>query len=166
MMNSTISATASAFTASTIAIALLFAATPAFGEAPPDSPTEPAGSVTDSATEPSRERNLRQLVLTNACMGCDLSGVTLTDANLQFANLTGTNLEGADLTGANLTGANLTSTFLTNAFLANAQLDGVNFSGARLYYVDVTGASMNNLNLAGAQILNTPISVGGDEQLF
>lgn len=142
--------------------ALLFAAAlPAIAEAPIDE------------LDIDRENNVRKLVLLNRCIGCDLSGVTLTeahligadlrDANLRFANLTGSNLEGADLAGADLTGANLTNAFLTNASLANATLDGVNFSGAYLYYVDVTGASTENLNLTGAQLLETPIYVGGDE---
>ncbi|MGB7249536.1 MAG: pentapeptide repeat-containing protein [Phormidesmis sp.] len=143
---------------------LMSAAVPALAEAPVD----------DLAI--TQQNNVRQLVLLNECMGCDLSGVTLTaahligvdlrNANLQFANLTGSNLEGADLTGADLTGANLTNTFLTNTCLAETNLDGVNFSGAHLFYVDVAGASMNNLNLTGAQLLETPIYTGGEEQLI
>ena len=121
-----------------------------------------------------RRNNVRQLILLNACRGCDLAGITLVDAhlmgadlrdaNLRFATLAGSNLEGADLSGADLTGANLTGTFLTNASLANAQLESVNFSDAHLYYVDVEGAAMNNLILTGAQVVETPIYVGGEEQ--
>ena len=115
--------------------------------------------------------NVRRLVLTNACMGCDLIGADLTathligadlrQANLQGADLTSANLEGADLTGANLENADLTQAFLTNATMAQADLDNVNFAGAKLYYVNVAGASVHNINLTEAQVLETPLGIGG-----
>lgn len=62
-----------------------------------------------------------QLLETNLCAGCDLSGADLTQAHLIGADLrnadlsgailTEANLEGADLTRANLDGANLTRPF-------------------------------------------------------
>ena len=142
------------------AFALLLTATPALAEAP------------RQTTTPVQQANVQRLVLTNGCMGCDLTGADLTgahligadlrNANLQEANLTGVNLEGADLDGADLTGANLTGAYLTNAYLANTQLIGVNFTNAHLYNVDLTGATMADINLAGADVFNTPISVGGE----
>lgn len=118
--------------------------------------------------------NVRQLLITNDCSGCDLTGVDLSgahligadlrNANLTGANLSWVNLEGADLTKANLTDANLTGAFLTNASLAMADLDNANFTQAQLYYVDVTGASMENLNLAEATVVGTPMSIGGPEE--
>lgn len=118
--------------------------------------------------------NVRQLLITHECAGCDLRGVDLRgahligadlrSADLTEADLTGANLEGADLTKANLTDANLTGAFLTHASLAMADLDNANFSQAQLYYVDVTGASMENLNLAEATVVGTPISIGGSEE--
>lgn len=51
------------------------------------------------------------------------------------------------------------------ATLRFATLVGVNFSGARRYWVDVSGAYMNNIDLGGAQVLDTPISVGGEDLL-
>lgn len=143
------------------AFALLLIATPALAEAPMQLPT------------PAQQANVQRLILTNGCLGCDLTGADLTeahligadlrDANLQWANLTDVNLEGADLEGADLTGANLTGAYLTNAYLANTQLVGVNFTNAHLYNVDLTGATMEDINLAGADVFNTPISVGGEE---
>jgi len=56
--------------------------------------------------------HVQQLIETNICPGCDLSGADLSqahiigadlrEANLQGANLIEANLEGADLTGADL----------------------------------------------------------------
>ena len=142
------------------AFALLVIAVPALAEAPMQVPAS------------ARRANVQQLILTNGCMGCDLTGADLTEAhligadlrnaNLQWANLTGVNLEGADLQGANLTGANLTDAYLTDAYLVYTQLVGVNFTNAHLYNVDLTGATMADLNLAGADVFNTPISVGGE----
>lgn len=124
-----------------------------------------------SIFEPAQVANVRQLLTTNMCAFCDLTGVNLSQvhiigadlrgANLSGANLSGANLEGADLTGANLTGADLSGAFLTNATLNVTALDNVNFAGAQLYFVEVGGASMDNLNLANATVVGTPISVGG-----
>lgn len=143
-----------------VTFSLLLAATPALAEAPLAEPTL------------RQQNNARRLVLTNECAGCDLAGVTLLEAHLigadlrnadlTGANFTGSNLEGADLTGANLTGADFTGTFLTDTCLADTQLVGVNFTEAHLYNTDVQGATMERLNLAGAEVFNTPISVGGD----
>ncbi|MBE9079424.1 pentapeptide repeat-containing protein [Romeria aff. gracilis LEGE 07310] len=142
---------------SVLASALLGGVQPVIAEAP--MPLNPAF-------------NVRRLLVTHRCYGCDLtgadlsgtrlSGVDLRNANLQDADLSSANLVGADLSKANLTNANLTGAVLTNASLASATLDGVNFSQAHLYYVDVTGASMQNLNLTGAQMMGTSISVGGE----
>ena len=53
------------------------------------------------------ETDLAKLKATNACEGCDLSGVNLRKANLTDANLTGTNLTGANLAKINLKEADL-----------------------------------------------------------
>ncbi len=118
------------------------------------------------------DENISRLILTNACTGCNLTGADLSEAhligadlreaNLQGSNLTGANLEGADLTQADLSDANLTGAFLTNAVMNNAQLNRVNFTEAKLYYVHVSGASVEDINLTNAQVLNTPLSIGGD----
>ena len=115
--------------------------------------------------------NVSRLILTNACMSCNLAGADLSEAhligadlreaNLQGTDLTSANLEGADFTHANLTGANLTGAFLTNAVMNNAQLNQVNFTEAHLYYVQIDGASVENIILTNAQVLHTPLSVGG-----
>lgn len=60
--------------------------------------------------------HLKQLLDTNSCPNCDLSG-----ANLAGANLRGANLRGANLSGANLVGADLT----------NADTTGANFNGVK-----------------------------------
>lgn len=93
--------------------------------------------------------NVRQLLETNSCPGCDLSGavmnrmnlagadlkaanlagarlflVNLSDADLRDANLQGAALGGADLAGADLTGANLTGAVLEGAYLTGAKMEG------------------------------------------
>lgn len=115
--------------------------------------------------------NVRRLLITDSCLGCDLSwtdlreadlrGVDLRNADLTGADLSGVNLENANLAQANLTATNLTGAFLSNTSLAGADLDYANFSRAQLYFVDVTGASMDTLNLVGATVVGTPISIGG-----
>lgn len=115
---------------------------------------------------------VRQLLATNTCEGCDLVGADLRqahligadlrNANLAGAQLQGANLEGADLTGANLKSANLTDTFLTNASLNLTHLEAANFTRARLYNVEAKGAVIANINLTDVKMWGTPISVGGE----
>ncbi len=117
--------------------------------------------------------HVQQLLLTRACMDCDLTnadlrqehliGADLRGANLQGANLTEANLEGADLTGADLTNANLTQAFLTNACLSQTTLIDTNFTQATLIYTEVEGATTDNVILTGADLYHTPIHVGGPD---
>ena len=161
--------------AAAIAFTLLLTATPGLAEAPLETTFETSSGTLLEAplAKPTltRQNNIRRLVLTNECAGCDLSGITLFEAHLigadlrnaelTGADLTGANLEGADLEGANLSGANLTGAFLTDTSLANTQLVDVNFTGAHLYNTNVDGATMEDITLVGAEVFNTPISVGG-----
>jgi virginiamycin B lyase len=84
--------------------------------------------------------NLHGLTLTNA----QLAGANLTAANLLNANLAGANLAGADLAGANLNGANLNGVDLTGANLSGANLNGANLTGASLKGALIT--STTNFN--------------------
>jgi len=128
-------------------------------------------AVMTTAAQAENPAHVEQLLSTNMCYACDLSNADLTQAHLigadlrqadlTGANLTETNLEGADLSGANLSGANLTNTFLTNASFENANLTNANFTEARLYFVNVAGATLDNLTITQAEIVGTPISVGG-----
>jgi Pentapeptide repeats (8 copies) len=113
--------------------------------------------------------DLNQLISTNKCVGCDLSGADLSrrqlaNADLQAANLVGakltsTNLSGAKLGGANLTGADLTNTNLSQAVLQAASLIDVNFIGTNLTNTDLTYANLVNTNFRRATLRNT--NLGG-----
>lgn len=69
-----------------------------------------------------------QLLATNACPGCDLSGANLEGENLEGADLRGAYLAEASLFGANLSGANF-----EEAYLGRAGWDGANFAQADLH---------------------------------
>jgi uncharacterized protein YjbI with pentapeptide repeats len=60
-----------------------------------------------NAVQAYNPEDVRRLLDTNACSGCDLTGANLRGANLRGANLSGANLSGANLSGADLSGANL-----------------------------------------------------------
>jgi uncharacterized protein YjbI with pentapeptide repeats len=93
-------------------------------------------------TQAGNPEDVKRLLETKECTGCDLknadlSGVNLSlailvDANLSGANLSGANLSQADLSRANLSGANLSRANLRNAYLTNANLDRTNLLGASL----------------------------------
>lgn len=160
-----------------ITVLLMLMSAPALAEAPLDESVVPQIKPSQVAAEQDDllQRNQRRLLLLNECRRCDLSGVVLTgrhligadlrEANLQDADLTGSNFEGADLSEADLMNANFSYTFLTDVRLVDAQLDNVNFTGAHLYSVNVEGASMRNLTLTDARLFDTPIYVGGEEDL-
>jgi len=65
---------------------------------------------------------VRRLLATNECAGCELSLAELSHAELSQANLEAANLKSANLMGANLEGANLTGANLEGANLKDADL--------------------------------------------
>ncbi|MDX2217134.1 MAG: pentapeptide repeat-containing protein [Oculatellaceae cyanobacterium bins.114] len=71
------------------------------------------------------ENSVRQLIDTNECVGCDLSGTDLRNINLRSANLTRADLRGANLQGADLEDANLSGADLRGANLRNTNVNGV-----------------------------------------
>jgi len=66
------------------------------------------------------QENRKQLMETNSCPGCDLSGV-----NLDSVNLSGANLEGANLSRARMHLAVLAKANLRNTDLREAEFGGV-----------------------------------------
>lgn len=112
--------------------------------------------------------HVQTLLLTGSCVGCDLAGADLTQAHLigvdlRDADLTDAILTEANLEGADLEGADLTRAFLTNANLTNANLSYANFTEAKVYFTEVSGAIFDTVDLTRAEIVGTPISVGGPE---
>lgn len=86
---------------------------------------------------PTKRAQLKQLLRTNQCPKCDLSGVDLRRTNLRGADLAGANLNLVDLSGANLSNANLENatmifTRLENTVLNSANLRGVILGGDKL----------------------------------
>lgn len=76
--------------------------------------------------------NVRRLLNTNECRGCDLRGANLEGANLSDAILTGATLSGANLKGANLSGADLKGANLRGADLTGANCSDVIRDGATI----------------------------------
>lgn len=81
---------------------------------------------------PQKRRQVRQLLQTNRCPGCDLTGVNLSKAQLGGADLRGAILNATDFRGANLKGADLSNTSLIFARLDHANLAVANLRGARI----------------------------------
>lgn len=103
-----------------------------------------------SSVSPNEEvqKNFQQLMETNSCPNCNLSGAVLNRVDLSGANLEGANLAGAklylaDLSGANLKNANLQGTALGGADLADADLQGANLTGAIMEGAYLVGAKMD-----------------------
>lgn len=111
---------------------------------------EPANNTANTTANVA---DVKRLLATKECPGCNLRGANLAKANLYFADLTGANLAGANLTGANLVGANL-----NDGNLANANLSGAKLNGARMMGANLNGASLANANLLGANIINANLN--------
>ncbi len=130
-----------------------------------------ATTVIAAPAQAANDQDVAQLLETGMCQSCDLSnanltgahliGVDLRDADLTGATLSYANLEGADLTGATLVDTDLSGAFLTNALLDDTLISNVDLSDSTLIYTSLDGADVNDVDLVGADVLNTPISVGG-----
>lgn len=107
----------------------------------------------NSANTTANAEDVKRLLVTKECPGCNLRGANLAKANLYFADLTGANLAGANLMDANLVGANL-----NDGNLANANLSGAKLNGARMIGANLNGASLNGANLLGANIINANLN--------
>jgi uncharacterized protein YjbI with pentapeptide repeats len=125
-----------------------------------------AALITTVVAAPAKAENpeqLRQLLETNACRGCDLSdaqlnGAILIGADLSNARLRGAKLTGAGLRDAQLDGANLANTNLAQADLSGANLSNADLSGAKLSASNLTGANLSNANLTKADLSNANLN--------
>jgi uncharacterized protein YjbI with pentapeptide repeats len=101
-----------------------------------------------SASQPDAvHNNIQQLLKTNACPSCNLSGADLSQIRLAHADLSGANLSGAKLNLADLTGANL----------QEADLERADLSGADLSFADLEGANLRGTKLEGVRLQRTKI---------
>ncbi|MCY7282113.1 MAG: pentapeptide repeat-containing protein [Cyanobacteria bacterium CAN_BIN43] len=116
----------------------------------------------------------QQLITTQKCQGCDLSGAGLVYANLSGAqinqaNLSQINLSHANLSGSNLSGSNLSGAVLFNANLTGADLRGTDLRGADLRGSRLSGANLEGANLDGANFLGAvglPSEVATNDNLY
>ncbi|MEM8614881.1 MAG: pentapeptide repeat-containing protein, partial [Cyanobacteria bacterium P01_H01_bin.105] len=134
------------------------------------------GLVHSPAAQAVDEDDLKRLIETNECPGCDLqeadlrrldlSGANLEGANLEEANLFYAILDGVNLSGADLRLANLgyvrALTITTDVIDSEgnpiefpAQFVGANLEGALLPYADFSGAEMMDANFYEAYIHKT-----------
>ncbi len=96
---------------------------------------------------------VKQLLETNECPDCDLSGANLAGAELSYSNLQRTDLCNANLSGADLRNANLRDANLDGASLRNASLIAVDFSNTSLTNVaGLDSLSKNNTPQSGVQV--------------
>ncbi len=98
------------------------------------------------------EECVKQLLETNECAGCVLSGVQFFKADLSHANLRKANFEGAYLSGANLKNTNLKKANLSGANLSSARLTNANLKKASLKNANLYGANLENANLKKADL--------------
>jgi uncharacterized protein YjbI with pentapeptide repeats len=119
------------------------------------------GLVSAAPSFAANPAEIRQLLQTGECRGCNLTGANLRNANLRDAKLEGANLAGANLAGANLTKANLKDTILRGANLAGANLDDTDFTEANLQGANLT----NTINTREARFCNAIMPDGRKREM-
>lgn len=104
-------------------------------------------STSANGAEVSRtvQQNIDNLIRTNSCSGCDLSG-----ADLNRMILTGADLSNADLSGATFFLADLSDANLSGANLRDAKFGGADLAGADLRGADLRGALLDGAFLKGS----------------
>ncbi|KAB8330656.1 pentapeptide repeat-containing protein [Scytonema tolypothrichoides VB-61278] len=114
----------------------------------------PSITTTQSTPAPitSVAANVRHLLETNECVGCNLIGAKLNDLNLKAANLENANLQNADLERANLQGTNLAGANLQGADLGKTNIIGANLERANLFDADLEKANLTDANIVGANL--------------
>ena len=109
--------------------------------------------TTNNINSTTQAADIKRLLDTKECPGCNLSGANLANAKLTFANFLNANLSGANLSGASLIGADL-----SNANLTNADLKGAQLNGARMIGTNLAGADLAKANLLGANLWTTDLN--------
>ncbi|MEL6399247.1 MAG: pentapeptide repeat-containing protein [Cyanobacteria bacterium J06607_6] len=98
------------------------------------------GALLSSAAIAANPADIQQLLQTNLCENCDLSGANLRGLDLREAQLTGANLQGAWLNFSDLSRADL-----RQANLQGADISGTRFQGTNLQAADLTDAIVTNI---------------------
>lgn len=94
------------------------------------------------------DTDLAQLLETNTCVNCDLSGADLSGMDLSRADLSG-----SDLTGANMHGADLSQATVNNAVLQSADLGETNLMGLATLNTDFDRADLTGSNWTIDQVI-------------
>lgn len=105
------------------------------------------------------QNDLRSLLDTKVCNGCDLEGADLHGKALEGAKLRWSNLKDADLRSANLNGADLTGASLERARLGNANLQGAKLEGARMLGVDLSEVRLIGADLRWADLRHLDVDL-------
>ncbi|MFQ6021528.1 MAG: pentapeptide repeat-containing protein [Acidiferrobacterales bacterium] len=105
------------------------------------------------------ENDLKSLLDTKVCNGCDLEGADLRGRALEGAKLRWSNLKDADLRGANLNGADMTGASLEHAKLSNANFQGAKLEGARLLGVDLSEVRLIGADLRWADLRHLDVDL-------
>ena len=97
--------------------------------------------------------DLRKLLDTGVCNGCnlqgaDLTGLKLTGAKLRWSDLRGANLTRIDLDRADLTGADLSGATMSKSSFRASVLEGANLYGVALYEMRLVGSDLRWSNLS------------------
>ena len=107
-----------------------------------------------------RAAGLARLVETKSCAGCDLAGLTFTDAmKLRGVDLAGAKLASASFYRDDLTNANFSDADLTKAVLSFANLTNANFGGANLDGANLAGST--GANIIGATTTEATVCPDG-----
>jgi len=102
--------------------------------------------------------NLRRVIETRNCSGCDLRGANLSGVDLRSANLNEADLRGAILTRANPGGFSLDATAIFRVYLSGSDLAGADLSATNLNGAKLSGAVLTGAGRSGAILRSTNLN--------
>lgn len=110
------------------------------------------------------KENLKKLIATKSCPGCDLSGLNFNRMDLSKSNLEGADLSMSTFFLTNLSYANLKSTILSGAVFGGADLGDADLTGADLRGVSLDSAYLGGTKMTGEIVTTKPFEkIGVDE---
>ncbi len=105
--------------------------------------------------------NIKTLMSTNKCVGCNFFRANLSQGQFFSADLRGANFFQAGLDDVRLDMANLSNASFEQAQMSKINLTGADLTNASMINANMTLSSLNDSNLTGADLSNANLSLTG-----
>lgn len=118
-------------------------------------------SITKNAHAQTVPDNIKTLMSTNKCVGCNFFRANLSQGQFFSADLRGAKFVQAVLDDVRLDMAKLNNASFDQAFMSKINLTGADLTNASMISANMSLASLGNSNLTGADLSNTNLNLAG-----